>query len=336
MEFEFSIVTGKVIHRLLFQHLDECMEVVREAYIDHHHGDSVNPSSFFLLFPKKPTARIIGLPAYLGGRFDVSGIKWIASYPENVRNKFPRASAALLLNSYETGYPFACMESSIISAARTAASAILAASNIHPNKKVRCLGIVGTGFIARYVYRFLIRSGWDIETLKLFDLNPSDAQKFKELAERSQDHRAIEVAPSLDDLLCSSDLILLTTTAAKPYIIDKSLFSHRPTILNLSLRDIAPEIILQSFNIVDDIDHVMNANTSPHLAEKMCNNRDFVTGTIAQLVTRECHVDQSKPIIVSPFGLGILDLAVGKWLYDLAVKKEKVIRIDNFFYEVER
>src|SRR2546422_11049839 len=127
MEFELSIINGKTVFDIIRSHRAECIDVVRDAYLAHARGQSVNPDSNFLRFPEKPDCRIIALPAYLGNGVGVAGLKWIASYPGNVRRGFPRASAVLVLNSYETGYPFAILESSIISAARTAASAVLAA-----------------------------------------------------------------------------------------------------------------------------------------------------------------------------------------------------------------
>src|SRR5206468_712217 len=127
MPFELSIINGKTVFDIVRAHRAECIAIVREAYLAHADGRSVNPDSHFLRFPEKPDCRIIALPAYLGNGFDVAGLKWIASYPANVQRGFPRASAVLVLNDYETGYPFALLESSIISAARTAASAVLAA-----------------------------------------------------------------------------------------------------------------------------------------------------------------------------------------------------------------
>jgi ornithine cyclodeaminase len=46
-------------------------------------------------------------------------------------------------------------------------------------------------------------------------------------------------------------------------------------VLHISLRDLAPEILLASANIVDDIEHCLKANTSPHLTEQLIGNRDF-------------------------------------------------------------
>src|SRR5690242_13140888 len=169
MQFDLSIINGKTVFDIVRAHRAECIRIVREAYLAHADGKSVNPDSYFLQFPEKPDCRIIALPAFLGDGFGVAGLKWIASYPGNVQRGFPRASAVLVLNSYDTGYPFAILESSIISAARTAASAALAADWLNGHtRRARALGIVGTGLIARYVYDFLIDTGWEIEDVRLF------------------------------------------------------------------------------------------------------------------------------------------------------------------------
>src|SRR6266850_4743291 len=170
MHFELSIINGKTVFDIVRAHRSECIGIVREAYLAHADGKSVNPDSYFLRFPDKPDCRIIALPAYLGNGFGVAGLKWISSYPANVQRGFPRASAVLVLNDYETGYPFAILESSIISAARTAASAALAAHWLSGrSRRAQSLGIVGTGFIARYVYEFLINTGWEIGEVRLYD-----------------------------------------------------------------------------------------------------------------------------------------------------------------------
>src|ERR687892_610529 len=179
MDFALSIINGKTVFDTIRAQREECIGIVRDAYLTHADGQSVNPDSYFLRFPENPDCRIIALPAYIGNGFDVAGLKWIASYPANIQRGFPRASAVLVLNSYDTGYPFAILESSIISAARTAASAALAAYWLNgQSRRAHSLGIVGTGFIARYVYEFLVDTGWEIEEVRLCDLAPLETEKF--------------------------------------------------------------------------------------------------------------------------------------------------------------
>src|SRR5881397_3252610 len=229
MRFELSIINGKTVFDIIRAHRDECIGVVREAYLAHADGRSVNPDSYFLRFPEKPDCRIIALPAYLGNGFDVAGLKWIASYPANIQRGFPRASAVLVLNSYDTGYPFAILESSIISAARTAASAVLAAFWLGGrSRRARSLGIVGTGLIARYVYEFLIDTGWAIEDVRLYDRSPLESEKFKNTACRLEQHRTITIVPDVAQLVRACDLIVFTTVAATPYVTDATLFEHNP------------------------------------------------------------------------------------------------------------
>jgi 2,3-diaminopropionate biosynthesis protein SbnB len=337
MDFELSIVSGRTVSEIVRARRCECMQVVEEAYLAHADGHSVNPDSYFLRFPDKPDCRIIALPAYLGNRFDVAGLKWIASYPANVQRGFPRASAVLVLNNYETGYPFAILESSIISAARTAASAALAAHWLNgQSRRAQSLGIVGTGFIARYVYEFLVGTGWTIDDVLLHDRAPHESDKFRNTTCRVDRHRTISVVPDVEQLVRACDLIVFTTVAPAPYLADTSLFDHNPLVLHISLRDLAPEILLASQNVVDDVEHVMKANTSPHLAEQQTGGRNFVTGTLAEIMTARRSVNRRRPIIFSPFGMGILDLAVGKWVYDQAVAAGQDLRLSDFFYETVR
>ena len=337
MDFQLSIVNGKAVADIIRAHRADCVDVVREAYLAHAHGHSVNPDSYFLRFPEKPDCRIVALPAYLGNGFHVAGLKWIASYPANVRRGFPRASAVLVLNDYETGYPFAILESSIISAARTAASAVLAAYWLNGQaRRARSLGIVGTGLIARYVYDFLVDTGWEIDSVGLYDKSADESDKFRRTACRAERHEAVAVAPDVATQVRGSDLVVFTTVAPAPYVADPSLFAHNPLVLHISLRDLAPEILLAAQNVVDDVEHVMKADTSPHLAAQRTGSRSVVTGTLAEIMAGRRAGTRTRPIIFSPFGMGILDVAVGKWVYDHALAAGREQRVPDFFYETTR
>lgn len=337
MGFELSIIKGQVIHELIHQQLEVCVRVVRDAYLAHHAGQSVNPSSYFLLFPEKPSSRIIALPAYLGGGVGVSGIKWIASYPENVKKGFPRASAVLVLNDYETGYPFAFLESSIISASRTAASAVLAAQWLNGGKKAaRSIGFVGNGLIARYLYDFFVGTGWALDEVHLYDTSAEEAARFAREVVRPGEHKRVVTHPDLPSLMKASEVIVFATVAGKPHVHDPALLDHAPLVLHVSLRDLAPELILSAQNFVDDVDHCLKANTSVHLTEQRQGNREFLHGTLGEVMTGSAKVDLSRPRIFSPFGLGVLDLAVGKWVHDQARAAGRDVRMNDFFFELTR
>src|SRR5882757_4651975 len=152
----FAVLSGGQVAQALTGREREITDLVEATYRVHGAGDSVNPPSYFLRFPDRPSSRIIALPASLGGATQVTGLKWISSFPDNVATGIPRASAVLILNHSETGYPYACLEGSIISAVRTAASAALAARHLGKGRpSLRNLGFVGAGLIARYVHEYL-------------------------------------------------------------------------------------------------------------------------------------------------------------------------------------
>jgi 2,3-diaminopropionate biosynthesis protein SbnB len=332
----FVIVGGKVVQSIVFGDIEGCMRVVRAAYLAHGAGHSVNPNSYFLRFPNRPTARIIALPAYLGDGFDIAGLKWISSFPENVAQGVPRASAVLVLNDYANGYPFACLEASIVSAARTAASAVMAAGACAGGRPLpRTLGIVGNGLIARYLYEFFIRTGWTFPNIRLYDASPGESRRFSERLALVARH-AVTLDEAIEPLLRESDLIIFATTASTPYVYDTNLFAHNPIVLNISLRDLGTDVILSSYNVVDDIGHVLNANTSPHLTEQRVGHRGFIQATISQLLAGERRLGTDRPVVVSPFGLGVLDLALGKWVYDIAKSRGELVEVPDFFWDLTR
>jgi ornithine cyclodeaminase len=332
----FAIVGGRAVHAIVFGDIEGCVGAVRAAYRAHGAGHSVNPNSQFLRFPNRPTARIIALPAYLGDGFGVAGIKWISSFPENVANGIPRASAVLVLNDFATGYPFACLEASIVSAARTAASAVLAAGACAEGRtRPRTLGIVGTGLIARYHYEFFDRTGWTFPNVRLYDAAPGESRRFSERLDLDARHRVVH-DEGVEPLIRASDLILFATTAGAPWVLDPGFFSHNPIVLHVSLRDLGTDVILGAYNVVDDVGHVLNANTSPHLTELRVGNRDFIHATIPQLLAGERRPAIDRPVVVSPFGLGVLDLAVGRWVYDGAKVRGETVNVPDFFWELTR
>ncbi|KAF0813907.1 Delta(1)-pyrroline-2-carboxylate reductase [Andreprevotia sp. IGB-42] len=332
----FSVIPGETINTLIQQHRGRIVDIVRAAYLDHELGQTINPDSYFLRFEDNPSSRIIALPAALTGDTRLSGIKWIASYPENIQHNLPRASATLILNQYDTGYPYACLEASLISAARTAASAALAANVLGPDSRhARKIAVIGAGIIARNILEFLIDQDWRTDELAVFDLNPQDAARLAAHGQKLGGYRGV-VAASLQEALDDADLVVLATTVATPYITQPDAFKAGQLVLNISLRDIAPELVMAANNVVDDIEHCMKANTSPHLAEQKYQTRSFVNGTLAQVITGEATLDHNKPTLFSPFGLGVLDLAVGHFVYEQATANGQAQQIPNFFAETQR
>jgi ornithine cyclodeaminase len=332
--FDFHVVGGTALRTLIDVSRPDIVETVRSAYLTHDAGDSVNPNSYFLRFPEKPDARIIALPAHLGGDYGVSGIKWIASYPANIERNIPRASATLLLNDYATGYPFACLEASQISSARTAASAVLAAEELGGSRVADRICLVGAGVIARNIAEFFAAQSWSVGRFVVHDREASYAaalaQRITGLGYRAEEEASFERATA------EADLVVFATTAPKPWVTRTDAFSPGQTVLNISLRDLGPEVVAGAQNILDDIDHCLTADTSPHLAEQLLGHRDFIDGTLAQVLRGEVTPAADRPRVFSPFGLGVLDLAVGQRLYRQAVEKGLAVPVPGFFGETQR
>ena len=324
---------GPDIASLLQGKEQDIIDRIGEAYVIHGSGDSCLPHSVFVRFPKMKRERIIALPGYLGGKKNIAGIKWISSFPENYSLGISRASAVMVLNSMDTGRPQAFMESSIISAKRTAASAALACDKLHAPGDIEILGIIGCGLINREIVRFIASLSRNIQSILTFDISADRAADWAESLRGIVGDIPIEHTDVVTDLLARCPVVSFATTAIEPTISDLSMCPKSATLLHISLRDLTPEAILMGENIVDDVDHVMRAQTSVHLTEEAEGNRDFLRGTLAQILTGEIPPRDNPDAIsiFTPFGLGVLDLTLGNYTYELAAEQGIGTKLTSFF-----
>jgi ornithine cyclodeaminase len=328
---DILVLKGHEIEELLAGREAEIVGVVSRAYVAHGEGKSSLPHSTFLRFPGDDVNRIIALPAFLGDGFGVAGMKWISSFPGNVRRDMARASAVMVLNDCDTGRPYAFLEGSLISARRTAASAALGARELLEGKTPERVGLIGTGLINFEIARF-VRALTGAGRFLLHDLDAERAERFLGRLTEAFGVEA-EVAGGLDEVLAACPLTAFATTAVRPYVEDLSTCAPRSVILHVSLRDLAPEVVLGCDNVVDDADHVCRAGTSLHLAEQATGHRDFIRCTLADVLSGRApaRVAGDAVTVFSSFGLGVLDVALGTFVVDAARSAGAGVSIDSFF-----
>lgn len=326
------ILKGNEVFSLLNGQEKPLLDIVERAYIAHAQADSSLPHSTFLRFPDNESNRIIALPAYLGQEFGVAGVKWVSSFPGNIGRGMDRASAVVIMNSSLTGRPEAIIEGSIISAKRTAASAALAAQRLRSGRENNNAGIIGAGLINFEIVKSLLTACPELQTFVVFDLDRARAVQFKNKCLETFEQIEVCVEQDINAVFRNCSLISFATTAAKPYVSDLSACRPDTTILHISLRDLSPEVILSCDNVADDISHVCRASTSLHLAEQLVGHREFVRCNLADILLGSApgRRDPESIVVFSPFGLGVLDMAVSKYVCELALRREMGTVIEEF------
>jgi 2,3-diaminopropionate biosynthesis protein SbnB len=309
------------------------LDAVRDAYVLHGEGQSQLPFSSFLRPPESPGSRIISLPAYLGGPDPLIGIKWISSFPHNVELGLQRASSVMVLNDLVHGYPRAMLEASQVSAWRTAASAALAGRCLAGDGEVHTAGLIGCGTINERVLGFLTRVHPELRRVLLHDALPEHVKAFAERVQARHPQLAVEVV-DLDGLLLLAQTVSIATTDST-YWLDLGAHPGRPAeqvVLHLSLRDLSTGSILRAYNVVDDVDHVCREHTSLHRAEQELGHRAFIHATIGELLGGRTTLARPEhaTTVFSPFGLGVLDLAVAAVVLDAADQAGLGLSVDGF------
>jgi ornithine cyclodeaminase len=237
----------------------------------------------------------------------------------------------MILNSMRDGTPEALLEASLISAQRTGASAALAAGLLAGDRQPDGLALLGLGPINLEVLRYTAVRLPSLNRIVLHDPDRERAEGFAaEVAEVLPDAR-VSLAGTPAEAMASAPIISLATNAAAPHI-DLTVCQPGATVLHVSLRDLTVPAIIYAQNLVDDADHVCRERTSLHLAELQAGGRDFIDAEIGAVLrgASAWRRDPERTAVFSPFGLGVLDLAVARWVRERAERGGLGVRVDGF------
>lgn len=160
-----------------------------------------------------PDRRFMAMPAYLGGNFDMAGMKWYGSNVENKSKGLPRSILMLTLNDKDTGAPIAYMSANILSAYRTGAVPGVGVKYF-AREDSKVVGIIGPGVMSKTAFAATIAVRPGIETVKIKGRSKKSIDGFiNYLNEEFPQIKDIKIVDSIEDAVKDSDVVHIATSS---------------------------------------------------------------------------------------------------------------------------
>ena len=291
---------------------EKLTDVIEGAVRSLGNGDFVQPVKPYLRY-RDLTNRIIAMPAFIGGKSNIAGIKWIASFPHNINQGIPRAHSVVILNKAETGEPVGIINTALLSILRTAAVTGLIIRYFNYERPLRDVkvGIIGWGPIGQYHFKMCTTLfGEKISKIFLYDLRKIDLSTFE-----SPYKEKIVIANKWEEAYEDADVFMTCTVSSAPYI---DIAPKKGSLqLNVSLRDYKTNIFdyMKDCIIVDDWDEICREKTDIEMMhiDKGLEAKD--TKSIVDVVVNRCMegYKNESPIMFNPMGMAVFDMAVGAY-----------------------
>ncbi|MGM1048529.1 MAG: 2,3-diaminopropionate biosynthesis protein SbnB [Bacillota bacterium] len=302
-------------------------DIIQDVVRIEDEGDCVHPLKPYLRFGN-PENRIIAMPAYVGGSFNLAGIKWIASFPKNHLHGLPRAHNTIILNDTATGEPQAFLNSGLLSGLRTAAvSGVMLKAYVEARQPAGIrLGIIGWGPIGRlHLDMCAAILGEKLKQVILYDLRGIDP------ATVPAELRNITIIA--DDWRIPyrhADIIATCTVSADRYIDEVP--KEGVLLLGVSLRDYIPECVADIKTIVvDDWNEVCRENTDVEQLHLKYGLQSSDVCTLADIVCRDAliHSGTENTVFFNPMGLAIFDIGVAGYYWGKAQRVGSGVKLDQ-------
>lgn len=295
---------------------NDVIDRINDAVLTLKNGDFAQPIKPYLRF-RNLTNRIIAMPAYVGGNVSFAGIKWIASFPDNINKNIPRANSVTILNDADTGVPVCIVNTSFISAVRTAAVTGLVVRQYLAAKTVKeaKVGMTGFGPIGQLHLQMIgDLLGDNLKQISIYDLRPIDQAL---IPDNLKDK--VRIVNSWEEAFDDADIFMTCTVSKAPYINKKP--KPGSLQLNVSLRDYVADFVdYTQIMIVDDWEEICRENTDIEVMHKTKGLQEKDTHSLANVVTQEIlkNAGADDVIMFNPMGMAVFDIATAAYYYDKA------------------
>ena len=337
----------------------KCVETMEDMMVTLQKGDYVmggenhNSHGCMVTFPDHPEfdgmpangedRRFMAMPAYLGGRFQMAGMKWYGSNTENKKMGLPRSILMMMLNDKDTGAPLALLSANLLSAYRTGAIPGVGAKYL-ARKDSKVVSIIGPGVMGKTSLSAFLSVCSGIDTVKIKGRSQKGIDSF--VAYVKKEYPAIEnivVCDTMEEAVRDSDIISTTTCVGDkeslfPYIDDawikKGALICMPSAARFEesfyLRE-DTKLVVDNYKLYEawaeeypypsyDPVQVVGAKFMDLLHDKKIKREDIID--VADVITGAVkgRTSDDDRIIYSVGGMPVEDIAWGETVYKNAVK----------------
>lgn len=199
-------------------------------------GANGNSHGSMVMFPESspfpempvdgPDRRFMAMPAYLGGKFDMAGMKWYGSNVENKEKGLPRSILMLTLNDKDTGAPLAYMSANILSAYRTGAVPGVG-FKYFAREDAETIGIVGPGVMSKTALAAAMAVRPSLKTVKVKGRGKASLDKFIDYVHTEYPDVEVFAVETIEEAVRDSDIVSVSTSSPTgnpelyPYIAEE-------------------------------------------------------------------------------------------------------------------
>lgn len=341
------------------KNMDQCVEAMEDLLVTLNKGDYVmagvnhNSHGAQVIFPDDPQfegmpknaddRRFMAMPAYLGGKYQMAGMKWYGSNCENKASGLPRSILMMMLNDKDTGAPLALMSANLVSCYRTGAIPGVGAKYL-AGKDSETVTIIGPGVMGRTCLLAFLSVCPKITTVKVKGRGLRSLHAFEEFVKKKCPQiQQVIVCDSMEEAVKDSDIICVTSTAPVkeidfPYIAEDWVKKGALICLPSAARFDDDFLINRCKKVVDnyklyeawaeefpypsyEMVQIIGSKFTDYLHEGRIQREDIVD--IADIINKKHPGRESDDeiIVYSVGGMPVEDIAWGGTVYRNALKE---------------